>query len=120
MKSIEKTAKDFLFIACVIFSLCFYLQGFIKELSLWNPQEGIKPQETNLREESVSPEPGNAPEQKEPKGKVVLKETVITPNREAERIWALIQEGKLSSHRASFYRTLPSLKDNLKEQERTK
>ena len=120
MKSIEKTAKDFLFIGCVSFSLWFCLQGFIKEFSLWNLQEGIKPKETNIRDETLSLERDKVSEQKEPKAEITRKEAVILRNREAERILALIQEGKLSSHRASFYRKLPSAKDNPKEQERTK
>ena len=120
MKSIEKTVKDFLFIVCVIFSLCFYLQGFIKELSLWNPQEGIKPQETTLREELLSSGMLKGSEQVKSEEKVVRKETVAPRNKEADRISALIQEGKLSSYKASFYKKLPLLKNNSKEQERTK
>lgn len=120
MKSIEKTAKDFLFMGCVFFSLWIYLQGVMKEFSLWNPQEGIKPMQISIREEPVSAETGNVPEQKEPKAEIIRKEVVTLRNKEAERILALIQEGKLSSHRASFYRKLPSVKDHPKEQERTK
>ena len=92
----------------------------MKEFSLWNPQEGIKPMQTSIGEESVSAEADKSPEQKEPKAEIIRKEAVPFRNKEAERILALIQEGKLSSHRASFYRKLPSVKDNPKEQERTK
>ena len=120
MKSIEKTVKDFLFIGCVSFSLWIYLQGVIKEFSLWNPQEGIKPMQRSIREEPVSAETDKFSEQKEPKAEIIRKEVVTPRNKEAERILALIQEGKLSSHQASFYRKLPSVKDHTKEQERTK
>ena len=76
--------------------------------------------QTSIGEESVSAEADKSPEQKEPKAEIIRKEAVPFRNKEAERILALIQEGKLSSHRASFYRKLPSVKDNPKEQERTK
>lgn len=119
MKSIEKTAKDFLFIGCVSFSLWFYLQGFIKELFLWT-SGGINRAEMNTREEPVPLIPDKLLEPKEPEERVARKDALTPGNKNVDRILALIQEGKLSSHKASFYRKLPSLKDNLKEQERTK
>ena len=71
MKSIEKTVKDLLFMGCVSFSLWFYLQEVLKEFSLWNPQEGIKPLQTSIREEPVSAEADKSPEQKEPKAEII-------------------------------------------------
>ena len=74
--------------------------------------------ETSFREETVSLEREKSPEQERPKAEISPKEAVTPRNKEVDRIWALIQEGKLSSHRASFYRKLPSAKENLNEQER--
>ena len=112
MKSIEKTAKDFLFIGFVSCTLWFYLEGFVREFYSGNDREVIKPERIGIREEGVSERAEKIPEQKKTGVEILPEKTEATPNREAERILNLIREGKLSSYKASFYRKWPSEKQD--------